>query len=68
MKNLINRFVRETEGQDLVEYALLTALIGLATTPVMTAFSSSISTQFGRIASSIAAASLPSFRIGPDAG
>ena len=29
---LIARFVRETEGQDLIEYALLAALIGLGTT------------------------------------
>jgi pilus assembly protein Flp/PilA len=27
MKNLIKRFVREEEGQDLIEYALLAALI-----------------------------------------
>ena len=30
MKNFINRFVREDEGQDLVEYALLIAFIALA--------------------------------------
>jgi pilus assembly protein Flp/PilA len=29
MKNLIARFVREDEGQDLVEYALLLAFIAL---------------------------------------
>ena len=30
MKNLVNRFVREEEGQDLIEYSLLAALIGIA--------------------------------------
>ena len=30
MKNLINRFVREEEGQDLIEYSLLAALIAVA--------------------------------------
>ena len=30
MKHLISRFVREDEGQDLVEYALLIAFIALA--------------------------------------
>ena len=30
MKNLIARFVREEEGQDLIEYALLATLIALA--------------------------------------
>jgi pilus assembly protein Flp/PilA len=29
MKELLNRFVREEDGQDLVEYALLLALISL---------------------------------------
>ena len=29
MKNLIVRFVREEEGQDLVEYAMLLAFIAL---------------------------------------
>ena len=29
MKNLLARFVREEEGQDLVEYALLVTLIAL---------------------------------------
>lgn len=27
MKELLKRFVREEEGQDLIEYALLTAII-----------------------------------------
>jgi pilus assembly protein Flp/PilA len=57
MKNLLKRFVRETEGQDLIEYALLAALIGLATTAAMTALSGSISTEFGRVGTSLAAAS-----------
>ena len=30
MQNLIARFVREEEGQDLIEYALLATLIALA--------------------------------------
>ena len=30
MKNLFVRFVREEEGQDLIEYALLAALIAVA--------------------------------------
>jgi pilus assembly protein Flp/PilA len=29
MKNLFNRFVREEEGQDLIEYALLAGFISL---------------------------------------
>ncbi len=30
MKNLFNRFVREEEGQDLIEYGLLIGIITLA--------------------------------------
>ena len=30
MKNIVNRFVREEEGQDLIEYSLLAALIAVA--------------------------------------
>ena len=29
MKNLINRFVREESGQDIIEYALLAAFISV---------------------------------------
>jgi Flp pilus assembly pilin Flp len=30
MKNLIARFVREEEGQDLIEYALIASFVSLA--------------------------------------
>ena len=30
MKNIVNRFVREEDGQDLIEYSLLAALIAVA--------------------------------------
>ena len=30
MKNLFARFIKEEEGQDLIEYALLAALIAVA--------------------------------------
>ena len=30
MKQLLNRFLREEDGQDLVEYALIVAAVGLA--------------------------------------
>jgi pilus assembly protein Flp/PilA len=49
MKKLLVRFIRETGGQDLIEYALLAALIGLATTASMTALSASISTEFANV-------------------
>ena len=36
MKNLFNRFVREEQGQDLIEYALLAGLISLASIVAIT--------------------------------
>ena len=30
MKNLLNRFLREDEGQDLIEYGLLIGIISVA--------------------------------------
>ena len=57
MKNLIRCFVRETDGQDLIEYALLAALIGLATVAAMTLLGSSISTEYGKIGTSVTNAS-----------
>lgn len=30
MKNLFNRFVREEEGQDIIEYALLAAFVSVS--------------------------------------
>jgi Flp pilus assembly pilin Flp len=46
---LIARFVHETEGQDLIEYALLAVLIALATTGALTLLGSAISTEFGSV-------------------
>jgi Flp pilus assembly pilin Flp len=42
MKNLLVRFVREEEGQDLLEYALLSAFIGLAGLAAFDAMSGTI--------------------------
>ena len=49
MKNLINRFIREEEGQDLVEYALLLTLIAVALVMAITALTAAISGQFTRV-------------------
>ena len=57
MKALIARFVRDEEGQDLIEYALLAALIALATGAAMTTLSTSISTEFGTVGTAITTAS-----------
>lgn len=46
MKDFISRFGDETVGQDLIEYALLTALLVLAVTGVLTVLASRINLVF----------------------
>jgi len=53
MKNLIARFVREDEGQDLVEYALLIAFIALACIVGMQTLGTAINNEFKSIATSM---------------
>jgi pilus assembly protein Flp/PilA len=53
MKNLIARFVREEEGQDLVEYALLIVFIALACIVGMSALGTAINQTYGSIGSSL---------------
>jgi pilus assembly protein Flp/PilA len=55
MKNLCVRFVREEEGQDLIEYSLLAALIAVACTVAMTALAGNISGLFDRIGTKLGA-------------
>jgi pilus assembly protein Flp/PilA len=52
LQNLMNR----EEGQDLVEYALVVALIALGATAAMSSLAAAISTEFGTISSSFASA------------
>jgi pilus assembly protein Flp/PilA len=49
-QNLINR----EEGQDLVEYALVVALIALGATAAMTTLGTGISTAFTNISTTLA--------------
>lgn len=42
MKNLFVRFVREEEGQDLIEYALLAALISIVSIATLTPLGTAI--------------------------
>ena len=57
MKHLIARFVREEEGQDLVEYALLLALIALAAVTTMSALGSAINTKYQNASTTLSSAS-----------
>lgn len=57
MKNLMLRFIREEEGQDLVEYAFLIVFIALLIVATLQATETSIAGVFSRIIASVNAAS-----------
>ncbi len=54
MKNLIARFVREEEGQDLVEYAMLITFIALACIVGMQTLGSAHQHEVHRISTTLA--------------
>lgn len=53
MKNLIARFVREEEGQDLIEYSLLAALIAVACIAAMNLLAADINAIFAEIGAAL---------------
>ena len=59
MKNLILKIqaLRDTRGQDLIEYALMAGFVAVAAGAVMPGVASSISTIFSKVASVMADAS-----------
>ena len=59
MKNLINRFVREDEGQDLIEYALLAGLIALICVGAVTTTGEQVVALFDAVAAAIPPAAAP---------
>ena len=44
MKNMYMRFVKEEQGQDLIEYTLLMAFIALASAAIFTSAGKSVNT------------------------
>jgi pilus assembly protein Flp/PilA len=54
MKNLIARFIREEEGQDLAEYGLLVALVALIVLAGVTLFGANLLTFFNDLAGTVA--------------
>jgi len=57
MKKLVLRFINDTEGQDLIEYALLAALVALGAIAGMTALAGGINQKFSNVSSQLNAAS-----------
>lgn len=53
MKHLIASFIQDESGQDLVEYALVVALIALGATASLSSLASSFSTAFSTVGSKL---------------
>jgi pilus assembly protein Flp/PilA len=56
LMSYVKSFVREDEGQDLLEYALLVALIALVAVVAVTAAGGSVNAIFTAIANALATA------------
>jgi pilus assembly protein Flp/PilA len=53
LKRVLSHLVRDESGQDLIEYALVAALIALGATAAMTGLANSISTAFSTVGSKL---------------
>lgn len=53
MRNLLVRFIREDEGQDLIEYAFLAVFIALAVTAAIQGIGTALQTQFSNISTQV---------------
>jgi Flp pilus assembly pilin Flp len=56
MNNMIMRFVKEEQGQDLIEYTLLMAFIALASAAIFTSAGASVNTIWKSASTQLAAA------------
>jgi len=58
MKNLLSklRILRDTRGQDLIEYALMAGFVALAAAAILPGLGTSISTIFSKVASVVSEA------------
>ena len=53
MNQYFKRLVRETEGQDLIEYALLAGIIALGVTLAMATVRDALQGQFGAVSTAV---------------
>jgi Flp pilus assembly pilin Flp len=49
MKTLMQRFIREEAGQDIIEYALLAAFISIAAIAAIVAIGGQVQVYFGNV-------------------
>jgi pilus assembly protein Flp/PilA len=55
-KQIVSNFVNDESGQDLIEYALVASLIGLASVTALKGVATAVSTAFTSIGTSITGA------------
>ena len=60
MKNLFARFVREDEGQDIIEYSLLAAFISISGYLILQAIGSNVNTIYTNVQTATNSASAAS--------
>ncbi len=56
MKNLLVRFVREDEGQDIIEYALLAAFISISGYLILQSIGTSVNSIYTKVQGATSAA------------
>ena len=56
MKNLLKNFMCDESGQDLIEYALVAGLVGVATVTAMSGLATKISSVFTTIGTTLTGA------------
>jgi pilus assembly protein Flp/PilA len=53
MKQLLNNLISDESGQDLIEYALVAALVGLGSVAAMNGLATSIANTFGGVGNAL---------------
>ncbi len=53
LKHIVSAFLKEESGQDLIEYALVAALVGLGTLAAMKGLSNSIGNSFNSVGNAL---------------
>ncbi len=56
MKNLIHRLIHEESGQDLIEYALIAALVGLGAVASLNSLAGSVANTFNAVGNTLSSA------------
>jgi pilus assembly protein Flp/PilA len=56
MKQIFKKFVADESGQDLIEYALVAALVGLGSVASMSGLANSIANTFNGVGNTLASA------------